>query len=219
MYDLSAILIHKGTAVNSGHYIAHIKDEKTGIWWEFDDEHVSKLGNHPFGERVSGSTGRPSQADPVNSLSSSKHAVDEAKTDHEDLAQQLSENFLASKTFSSSDAYLLMYSLQHASLCNSQRYETEDDKYAHVEDGLNSSRFPMSLPSYLGDDINSSNESLLQACEKYKSQKEQGLDQIAKRKHEVRSILPEAPVQSDDEPFFWISTSWLHHWVDDLIPP
>ncbi|KAK4804978.1 hypothetical protein SAY86_004795 [Trapa natans] len=31
-----------------GHYIAHIKDEKTGIWWWFDDENVSKLGYHPF---------------------------------------------------------------------------------------------------------------------------------------------------------------------------
>ncbi len=36
VYDLSAVLIHKGTAVNSGRYIAHIKDEYTGQWWEFD---------------------------------------------------------------------------------------------------------------------------------------------------------------------------------------
>ncbi|KAE8710514.1 Ubiquitin carboxyl-terminal hydrolase 26 [Hibiscus syriacus] len=48
IYDLSAVLIHKGTATNSGHYIAHIKDENTGQWWEFDDEHVSNLGHHPL---------------------------------------------------------------------------------------------------------------------------------------------------------------------------
>ncbi|OMO61952.1 Peptidase C19, ubiquitin carboxyl-terminal hydrolase 2 [Corchorus capsularis] len=43
IYELSAVLIHRGTAANSGHYIAHIKDENTGQWWEFDDEHVSNL--------------------------------------------------------------------------------------------------------------------------------------------------------------------------------
>uniref|UniRef100_A0A0A9D9T6 ubiquitinyl hydrolase 1 n=1 Tax=Arundo donax TaxID=35708 RepID=A0A0A9D9T6_ARUDO len=29
-YDLVAILIHNGTAANSGHYVAHIKDESNG---------------------------------------------------------------------------------------------------------------------------------------------------------------------------------------------
>ena len=53
IYDFSAILIHKGATVNSGHYVAHIKDEQNGIWWEFDDEQVSKLGFHPFGESSS----------------------------------------------------------------------------------------------------------------------------------------------------------------------
>ena len=53
LYELSAILIHKGTVVNSGHYVAHIKDVNNGHWW--DDEHVSKLGCHPFGEHSSNS--------------------------------------------------------------------------------------------------------------------------------------------------------------------
>ncbi|KAJ0231428.1 hypothetical protein HA466_0300740 [Hirschfeldia incana] len=55
-YELSAVLIHKGSAVNSGHYVAHIKDEKTGLWWKFDDEEVSKLGAHPFNEGSSSSS-------------------------------------------------------------------------------------------------------------------------------------------------------------------
>lgn len=51
IYDLSAVLIHKGVAVNSGHYVAHIKDQDTGVWWEFDDEIVSDMGQHPFGDK------------------------------------------------------------------------------------------------------------------------------------------------------------------------
>jgi hypothetical protein len=34
----------------SGHYIAHIKDERTGDWWQFDDEVVTSLGAHPLRE-------------------------------------------------------------------------------------------------------------------------------------------------------------------------
>jgi hypothetical protein len=47
---LAAILVHKGSMATSGHYIAHIKDERTGDWWQFDDEVVTSLGAHPLGE-------------------------------------------------------------------------------------------------------------------------------------------------------------------------
>lgn len=50
VYDLSAILVHKGSMANSGHYVAHIKDDRTGEWWQFDDEQVTSLGFHPLGE-------------------------------------------------------------------------------------------------------------------------------------------------------------------------
>ncbi|KAK3144226.1 hypothetical protein QOZ80_4AG0310280 [Eleusine coracana subsp. coracana] len=60
-YDLAAILIHKGTAANSGHYVAHIKDESNGQWWEFDDETVSELGSHPFGEKIVKSSNKDDQ--------------------------------------------------------------------------------------------------------------------------------------------------------------
>lgn len=56
VYDLSAILVHKGSMVNSGHYVAHIKDDRTNGWWQFDDEQVSSLGFHPLGEVVAQAT-------------------------------------------------------------------------------------------------------------------------------------------------------------------
>lgn len=56
VYDLSAILVHKGSMANSGHYVAHIKDDRTGEWWQFDDEQVTSLGFHPLGEVTSQAT-------------------------------------------------------------------------------------------------------------------------------------------------------------------
>lgn len=41
-YQLSAVLIHSGTAY-SGHYFAYIRDADTGAWYEFNDEKVSLL--------------------------------------------------------------------------------------------------------------------------------------------------------------------------------
>ncbi|CAN1768243.1 Ubiquitin carboxyl-terminal hydrolase 26 [Linum perenne] len=188
IYNLSAVLIHKGAAVNSGHYIAHIKDENTGQWWEFDDERVSNLGNHPFGESSSSSTAENVQSD------SSSNA----------------------KTFSSSDAYMLMYTLR--SLRNG------DDKTCRSSGAISvelkcqgsSSNDEFLLPSHLSEDIREQNATYLDACQRYKEKKEAEMLHVTERRQEVRSILSEAPVQSSGEPFCWISTDWLRHWADDF---
>jgi ubiquitin carboxyl-terminal hydrolase 48 len=43
IYELTSYLIHKGVNAESGHYIAHVKDEKTGDWYLFNDEVVNPL--------------------------------------------------------------------------------------------------------------------------------------------------------------------------------
>ncbi|XP_021949612.1 ubiquitin carboxyl-terminal hydrolase 48 [Folsomia candida] len=43
-YHLSAVLIHNGPSTSSGHYIAQIKDLRTGAWLKFNDENVDPLG-------------------------------------------------------------------------------------------------------------------------------------------------------------------------------
>jgi len=46
IYDLVAVLRHKGTSAYHGHYIADIKDRETNTWWHFDDENVTLKGDH-----------------------------------------------------------------------------------------------------------------------------------------------------------------------------
>lgn len=43
MYELSAVLIHRGISAYSGHYIAHVKDAHTGDWYKFNDEEIEKM--------------------------------------------------------------------------------------------------------------------------------------------------------------------------------
>ncbi|KAK5911825.1 hypothetical protein CesoFtcFv8_001761 [Champsocephalus esox] len=43
VYELSAVLIHRGISAYSGHYIAHVKDASTGDWYKFNDEEIEKM--------------------------------------------------------------------------------------------------------------------------------------------------------------------------------
>ncbi|CAM9754355.1 unnamed protein product, partial [Bubo scandiacus] len=43
VYELSAVLIHRGVSAYSGHYIAHVKDPQTGEWYKFNDEDIDKM--------------------------------------------------------------------------------------------------------------------------------------------------------------------------------
>ncbi|XP_022171451.1 ubiquitin carboxyl-terminal hydrolase 48-like [Myzus persicae] len=42
-YNLYAVLIHKGSSANCGHYVAQIKDNTTKQWYQFNDDKVDKL--------------------------------------------------------------------------------------------------------------------------------------------------------------------------------
>ena len=212
IYDLSAVLIHKGTAVNSGHYIAHIKDENTGQWWEFDDEHVTNLGRHPFGEEASSSTSK--STDVVHSNCSEVKIGD---SNGNGLDAKLPQSFHV-ETFSSSDAYMLMYHLKHSKnvggkggmFCGANHKEREGDAVTAQDSAC--------LPSHLCEEIQNLNALYLDACEQYRQKKELELSRINERRQEVRSVLAEAPVQPLEQPFFWINSDWLRQWADNIIP-
>ncbi|TKY74650.1 Ubiquitin carboxyl-terminal hydrolase 26 [Spatholobus suberectus] len=214
VYDLSAVLIHKGTGANSGHYIAHIKDVNTGQWWEFDDEHVTNLGCHPFGEGSSSSTTKSIKNDAIHSDSSEAMIAD---SNGNGLNATHSQS-LHVETFLSSDAYMLMYHLKHTKnvgesggvICGANHKEREGVSVA-VQNGA-------PLPSHLYDEIQNFNASYVDACQQYNNRKELELSRISERRQEVRSVLAEAPVQPVEQPFYWISGEWLRQWADNIIP-
>lgn len=44
MYDLEAVLIHRGPTAYSGHYVAHIRSHGDGgVWFKFNDEEIQKM--------------------------------------------------------------------------------------------------------------------------------------------------------------------------------
>ena len=214
VYDLSAVLIHKGTGANSGHYIAHIKDVNTGQWWEFDDEHVTNLGCHPFGEGSSNSTSKSIKTDAIHSNCSQAIVAD---SNGNGLHASHSKSSLV-ETFLSSDAYMLMYHLKHTKnvgeigsvICGAKHDEREG-----VEVALQNGAY---LASHLCNEIQNFNASYDEACQEYNNKKELEFGRIIGRRQEVRSVLAEAPVQPLEKPFYWIFSEWLRQWADNIIP-
>ncbi|RDX67238.1 Ubiquitin carboxyl-terminal hydrolase 26 [Mucuna pruriens] len=214
VYDLSAVLIHKGTGANSGHYIAHIKDENTGQWWEFDDEHVTNLGCHPFGEGSSSSTAKSIKTDAIHSDSSEAMIAD---CNGNGLNATHSQSSFV-ETFLSSDAYMLMYHLKHTKnvgesggiICGANHKEREGVIVA-VQNGA-------PHLTHIYDEIQNFNDSYTEVCQQYKNRKDLELNRISERRQEVRSVLAEAPVQPLEQPFYWISSEWLRQWADNIIP-
>lgn len=214
IYDLSAVLIHKGSAVNSGHYIAHIKDQDTGLWWEFDDELVSDLGQHPFGGNSSSTPAKPPQTVPTGeSRSSEPNGV----VDGNHMDSSSSETTSKVQTFSSTDAYMLMYSLRHQT--NGHRKQQMGSGEGKLKDGNSISLIHDAyLPPHLLKDVIELNKSYADSCQQYKKKKETKLALITERRQEVRSVISEALVQSPEESFWWISVEWLRQWADTITP-
>ncbi|KAI7752502.1 hypothetical protein M8C21_015853, partial [Ambrosia artemisiifolia] len=200
LYDLSAVLIHKGSAVNSGHYVAHIKDQDTGLWWEFDDELVSDLGQHPFGGSSSNMSTKP-----VQSCSAEPNSV--VNGNHMDASSSGTNAHV--QTFSSTDAYMLMYSL---------RNQTSGDRKPQMGSAECKLKDDAYLPPHLLKEVSELNKSYVESCEQYKIKKDAKLTLINERRQEVRSVLSEAVVQSPVESFWWISVDWLRQWADSIIP-
>ena len=43
VYELSAVLIHRGPSAYSGHYVAHIRDRDSQGWYKFNDEEIERI--------------------------------------------------------------------------------------------------------------------------------------------------------------------------------
>ncbi|GLU01093.1 hypothetical protein SLE2022_184180 [Rubroshorea leprosula] len=218
-YDLSAVLIHKGSAANSGHYIAHIKDENTGQWWEFDDEHVSNLGYHPFGEGLSTSTKATRTESAYTPCGEGMDASANGNHFETIQLQHAGPSMNHVDIFSSTDAYMLMYTRRHGNKDVKRVSGSDGPTNMKIEGDAFFLQDGISLPSHLSEEIKNLNASYVVACEEFKLKKDRELDHITTRRQEVRSVLSEAPVQSVEEPFYWISTDWLRLWADNVNPP
>ncbi|KAF6207591.1 hypothetical protein GE061_016038 [Apolygus lucorum] len=108
LYNLSAVLIHRGPSAYSGHYIAHIRDRASGTWYKFNDEAVEKME----GDKLKLNAGE----------------------EDEDAARKPKQPRLAKGHLSSSNAYMLVYT--QASSQGNIKVFTEDELPDHLKADL-----------------------------------------------------------------------------------
>lgn len=211
-YELSAILIHKGSTVNSGHYVAHIKDENSGQWWEFDDEHVSKLGCHPFGDFSSKASAKSEKTVIVESSEKVESIANGDHIDSKQISSSDAISFNLEEMFSSTDAYMLMYN------CITSKESGDRSGRTSSMDAMDIDMKSSNLPLHFSQVIEELNTSYVSACEEYQLRKDREVAYVTERRQEVKSVLPEARVHSLEDPYNWISTDWLRQWADSITP-
>ncbi|KAF9932986.1 hypothetical protein FBU30_006810 [Linnemannia zychae] len=91
LYDLSAVLVHSGPSVHSGHFMAHVLDQSSSKWFVLNDEEVTEFDSTRFD---------PEDLSDVGSNSKTKKVTMNTKAS--DAERLLS-------TFSSRNAYMLTY--------------------------------------------------------------------------------------------------------------
>ncbi|KAF2291378.1 hypothetical protein GH714_023405 [Hevea brasiliensis] len=143
---------------------------------------------HPFGE-CSSSSSKVAHSEPPGGTDG-KHAL--SNGNHMDTVhpESLKSNIGSHiETFSSNDAYMLMYNLRRTAKVDERRPVDFGASKIEIEG--------------------------CEACEQYKLKKDRELNHISERRQEVQSILSEAPVQSFEEPSYWVSSDWLRQWADN----
>ena len=116
-YDLAFILVHRGQNATSGHYVALVKDtndaSRDATWWRFDDDEVDELRGGPFGDVVAAAAKeKEKEKEKAVSAAASKPPKTPSKP-----KKGRDGSTLPDGTFSSKDAYLLVYRRRDASDC------------------------------------------------------------------------------------------------------
>ena len=127
IYELVAVLYHKGVSVDSGHYIANVCDYNTNVWWKCDDSTVTKIDQDELlkvssdgdtkssNSKVSSSSGIGSKAAKGSKKRGRENEVEDKETivnvdtvDNVDDVE-IRDDFGSS---ASSNAYMLVYRLR-----------------------------------------------------------------------------------------------------------
>ncbi|KAK9809511.1 hypothetical protein WJX73_006526 [Symbiochloris irregularis] len=206
LYDLAAILIHKGGSATSGHYVAHVREEGTGRWWRFDDESVRLMEKGPLGEH--GDHGVQSTAAAEKRALHKNKRKAEAMTSSAEGPSRTSFEKEASPPqqqdagrITSANAYMLMYR---------QRSSPATAGKAGGTAAASTPELPASLQTVVDQQL----AQFLEQEQKYQETHEKLSNQLMDRRILVRQVILEAPVTHPDMTHRWVGGDWLRNWAD-----
>ncbi|XP_054160451.1 ubiquitin carboxyl-terminal hydrolase 48-like [Oppia nitens] len=197
-YHLSAVLIHRGPSANSGHYIAHIRDEKTGFWFKFNDESVEQIEGKKLkldsddiivndeNKEINGGNGGSTTTSSSSSGSGNTTSSTTAKNDKK-------ENNVI---HNSNNAYMLVY-------------KNELQRNADLSADCNN----WGLPDYLIKSVDRDRQLFEESIAEQKMLKKEEMILFTKRKMEIQEIYNDLLATTDRRPHEFISKKWLMQWL------
>ncbi|KAL3150109.1 hypothetical protein ABBQ38_013448 [Trebouxia sp. C0009 RCD-2024] len=226
VYDLQAILIHKGSSASQGHYVAHVLEGSTDKWWRFDDETVTAMPEGPIGEKAdhgvaassSGPSGKKTEKAKGKAKGKSRKRKASGKSEEEfedestpepmqgliDQPGVISDTALptspspqsSSCDITSSNAYMLMY------------------KRRSWQSPQGSPLAVVPIPESLRGYIKEENQRFDAACSEFQSTQQKVREAVKEQQNTVRNILQLAPVPQDEPDCRFVSADWLAKWAD-----
>ncbi|KAJ3324683.1 Ubiquitin carboxyl-terminal hydrolase 48, partial [Gonapodya sp. JEL0774] len=203
LYELAAVLLHRGSSAYSGHYIAHIFDHGQSKWFQLDDETVTELKETAFDiEDIS----------PEGSKKKSIFApkIDVADPDEFDgpvtPIKSRSESYTSGdssskRVHSSRNAYALTY------IRRSERKRWED------------TLVQVDLPEEVGLIVTDSNKAFESELRKWEDRHLELVREFEAKRALRMSVCEVWHVTDDSEFSLYVPTDWIKRWLGDPFKP
>ncbi|KAL0020878.1 hypothetical protein WJX77_005350 [Trebouxia sp. C0004] len=227
VYDLQAILIHKGSSASQGHYVAHIHEEGARKWWRFDDETVTVMPDGPIGEKADHG-GAP------NPVLSGKKSTEKGKykpkgkgrkrkasgkgqddvdgeSTPEPVLAPADDSAAPSNNGHLNRASTPPHTTPPSNITSSNAYMLLYKKRDwQPQQRVCAAALPVSLQQY----VDEQNQEFETACANFETTQQQVRKAVMQQQADVRGILDLAPVAPDETDCRFISADWLMRWAD-----
>ncbi|KXS14213.1 hypothetical protein M427DRAFT_57668 [Gonapodya prolifera JEL478] len=200
VYDLVAVLNHRGTSAYSGHYIAHVLDHTQSKWYKLDDDTVTELKETTFDieegashvtSKTSGGGNESVNRDDFDAPLSASDSNQPAQSTSSAAATEI----VAAKRHTSRNAYALTY------VRRSERKRWQEVSKVTPP--------PDVLAAVV--DMNDMFETELSA---WASRKESFEREFELKKSHIVSLCETWHVNNDEDLSVYLPTSWIKSWLD-----
>ncbi|XP_074654774.1 ubiquitin carboxyl-terminal hydrolase 48-like [Tubulanus polymorphus] len=189
VYELQAVLIHRGPTAYSGHYIAHIRAaDKLKSWYKFNDEDIEKMKGKDL------HLGCEDEIQIIDDDSAVSMTASAESTSTKGKKQKVPKGCHTSK-----NAYMLVYKLRNSD--NSARYEEAIEPI---------------LPQRLQELVARDNVKFEEWIKEMVKMRDENISCGKIKQEEMRKLFDLMQPQ-DDASGEWISQDWLSKFLADTI--
>ena len=194
-YHLGAILMHVGKSAYSGHYMAQIKNFQSNEWFSFNDEVIHKIKK----KQQLGCTEDEIEKQKTKSTENGNSNESNSENPSQSTPSRSNETLKSIKSFSTSNAYLLVY--YRKDLITSKNFlNNEEDKETMLVD---------LKPSKTNEIVNNDNQALEKWYEDLKTLKVDERELQNTERSLIRSIYDSLWCNSEVKHRYFLNTEFI----------